>query len=237
MKKIILKRSYILITMLTLLGGQLHSQTASAYKVITAKTIDGDLSDWDLTSNMYEAKKMKIEDGSPWIPKDNKMFWKSAWDDTNFYLIIAVEDKEVVAFSEKTPELLRYSIGFDKNNTNGWGKATSNYGNVIKLPRLGLQPSQGGNFKSKLFFKRTENVLEKGTPGYIIELSVPWAEFGSPSLSDNSKLLFDVQLQDFDRYKGNEKADFINILGWSTTDNTWKTMENSGVLKLSHINK
>lgn len=77
--------------------------------------------------------------------------------------------------------------------------------------------------------------MGKGKPGYVVELSVPWTTVGSPVVDVKSKLLFEVQVQDYDRYKGNEKSSFKNFLGWATSDNVWQSMENVGVLKLSDV--
>ena len=235
-KKMFKKSSTVLVMIAALSIGQVFGQKATAYKVNVPKTIDGDLSDWDFTADVNKASQMlKVDDASPWFPQDNSMVWKATWDANNLYLAIAVEDKEVVVSSIKTPEGISYCIGYDKKNKLGWGKTSENYGNKINVSASGEDPGQGGNFKSNAVLIRTNDVLGKGKPGYVVELSVPWTTVGNPVVDVKSKLLFEVQVQDYDRYKGNEKSSFKNFLGWATSDNVWQSMENVGVLKLSDL--
>lgn len=194
-----MKNRYLFIFLFLISINKIAAQSALALKITAPKTMDGDLSDWDLTSGIQEGSLMQFKDeAKPWIPQDNRLFWVTNWDDTNCYLAIGVEDKEVVAYSSATQEQITFSIGLDTNIRTGWGSTVSNYGKVIRIPADGEAPILDGEFTCNVKFVRTSDVFGRGKPGYVLEIEIPWSNIGSPQITEGTELLFNVHLQDYD---------------------------------------
>lgn len=232
-----IKKHLLVAIMFALTASQLKAQeTATANIVAIAKTIDGDLSDWDENTGFQEGTKFSTVDAArPWIPQNNKLFWKSAWDDTNFYLAIKVEDASVVPYiAGIKEEMITFSIGTDITNTGGWGTVESNWGGIVFIPVDGEVTVTGGKFAFECVTKRSADAMGNGVGGYIMEASIPWATFGETPVMAN-EYLFNVVVRDYDPYDGMDDPALFNDLGWATADNTWLTMENVGLLTLGDV--
>jgi len=218
-----------------------QKDVAIAEGVTVAPTIDGDLSDWDFSTNTQQGIKMQtVNPDWAHIPQENMLFWKATWDENNLYLAVAVVDGVLASYQQYTDksgspwmgDRVDFSVGADITQKGGWG-ATANVGSQIMYKAEGEAPQVGGEIGVNHVIKADANILGLGAAGYVMEASVPWSEYGVTP-ADAVEILFNVKIWDFDNGWGGDGNNtyFLNELGWATYDNTWGTMANAGKLTL-----
>jgi hypothetical protein len=233
-------RKFYLMTALALTfsATQLNAQeTAIAEGVTTAPVIDGDLSDWDLSTNVQQGTKMQTVNSEwPWVPQDNLLYWKATWDNNCLYIAVAVVDNQTVNYvDEDKGDRIQFSIGADFAVKDGWG-TSDNWGVYVMYKDEGEAQQGGAELLPEEFIaKPNADILGSGLAGYIVEIKVAWSQI-SITPAANADLLFNIQIKDYDQYyedgEWKDNPSYMNWLAWATFDNTWSTMENAGKLTL-----
>ena len=237
-----MKTNLLIAIMFALFAINLKAQEiAMADKVSTAKFIDGDIKEWNYPIGFQEGKKMQtVNAASPWVPQDNKLFWKASWNLSYLFLAIIVQDANVVPYVDGSKgDKMLLSFGSVVSNTGGWGPEATNWGGVIFVPADGSTTTAiEGEMEMQTVIKKSANPLGNGIGGYIVEVKIPWFTFGIDPVIGN-QFLFNVEAHDYDQYFEDgvwkDNTGFVNELGWATFDNGWASMANAGRLTLSGV--
>jgi hypothetical protein len=235
-KNYTITKSYLLLTLFALCTMQLTAQTATAYKVTNSPNFNiGAADDFDMTFGVNEGTIFRSTEAG--FPQDNSLKWKAFWDANRLYLVIAVEDNEVMPHTGNNfdagnqTERVVFAIGTDTSNRGGFSTAASNYGRILGVPASGTDPKEIYGFASAQKISIVSDVLGSGNPGYIIAFQTAWSNIGNPAKVLGTEFLFSMGIVDYDEVNnGVGRAE--NLLGWDTTDNTYSTMENAGTLTL-----
>ncbi len=246
-----MRKIYLMtIVALGLWATQLNAQeTAIAEMVTTAPVIDGDLSDWDFTTNTQQATKMQtVNPEWTWVPQDNLLYWKATWDENNLYLAAVVvadennindanHDNRINCESkDKNGDFVRFAIGdMSVPADNGCGESDKVTGFFVLYRNDGTKGVNGEIVPNEYIVLDDDDVFGTGKRGYIVELRVEWPQLNITP-SSNLELRFNIQNRDYDQFYEDEvwkdNAGYVNSLGWATTDETWASMENAGKLTL-----
>jgi hypothetical protein len=201
-------------------GSTLTGPRISAVRLSTGLTINGDASDWPDNTPTFDSNAL-VFGNEPGLTGH----WGLAYDDTNFYLIVAVTDPTIVqTHGNDTSQLF-------KGDGVSFEFGTSVPKNADKILETGdkhvlLGPAAGGgggavisgiNVPNGAAFTRGTNTIQglkaavtKSSDGYLLEAAIPWSTLGVDSVSGGEE--FGMNLNVSDAVSSGAKAGELNAM-------------------------
>lgn len=204
--------------------------TGEVYKVDTPPTIDGIVDEvWNNPIiERFSAKNVLI---GGVIAEDNLSGYAQViWDNTNVYLLAQVKDNVLIKDSNDNYQDDNIEIYFDGNNA----KSTSyQAGNDVQYTFRWNDDVIGRNNNIPVTGIVKSMIANATADGYILEASIPWANFGVTAPANGQKIGFDFMIGDDDD-GGNRDAK----LSWNAIDDSaWQSTAVFGTITLSDTGK
>jgi hypothetical protein len=177
----------------------------SAVRLSTGLTINGDPSDWPNNTPTFDSNVLVAGNDTSLLGH-----WGLAWDDTHFYVIVAVTDATALQTHESDPAQLFKGDGVSFE----FGTAAPENGDAAleqgdKHVLIGPANFNDDTVISainvpdgKVFVRGTNTIqgLEAATvktnDGYVIEAAIPWSTLGAKGVADGSKFGMNLNVSD-----------------------------------------